>query len=91
MNHRYFKAPKEVLNEIRVVVMSKLAQPNGRASEPWPVDGTAHDGVHGYVALGAHHTTGEFAPLVAHFLEMEGVEEIAEAEYRAAWPAGEVG
>lgn len=64
--------------------MTVLEQPNGRADEPWPVDGLFHDTTHGYLALGEHHTTGDFAPLIAQFVDGENAVEITEEEYYAA-------
>lgn len=84
--NRYFRCTASVLNSIREQVMEALEQPNSRASEPWRVDGDFNDGTHGYVALGEHHYTGEFAPLLEQFINTPGVEEIEEGEYRAAMP-----
>lgn len=83
---RFFKVETGALNAIRLQVMQALGQPNGSAAEPWPVDGAFNDGAQGYVALGAHHTEGEFAPLMDQFIETPGVEEINETGYFAAMP-----
>jgi len=86
---RYFKVELSTLNAIRLQVMVALDQPNGRADEPWPVDGTFNDGTHGYVALGDHHVTGEFAPLLEEFISTPGVDDIDEEAYQAAQPQPE--
>lgn len=69
--------------------MIALDQPNGRAVETWLLGGDFNDGSLAYVALGAHHTTGEFAPLVDQFIDTPGVEEIDGSTYRAAMPQPE--
>ncbi len=84
---RFFKVELDTLNLIRLQVMMALHQPNARADEPWPLDGTFHDGLHGYVALGEHHTTGEFAPLLNHLITLPSVEEINQENYFAAMEA----
>lgn len=92
--NRYFKVELETLNFIRQQVMEFLEQPNDRADEPWPIDGTFNDGEYGYVALGSHHTTGDFADLIEGdgtpenpgFINLEGVEEIDEITYTEAAP-----
>ena len=86
---RYFKVELTALNAIRLEVIAALDQPNGRAGEPWPVDGTFGDGSHGYVALAHHHCVGEFSGLIERFISSPDVEEIDEAAYREAQPAGE--
>lgn len=81
-SQRFFKVELSVLNNIREQLMSVLQQPNGAASEPWAVDGDHHDESHGYVALGAHHTTGQpWEDFVNQFIELDGVQEISEIEY----------
>jgi hypothetical protein len=66
--------------------MSALGQPNGQADEPWGVEGDFVSGGLVYVALGPHHTEGEFwEPMIAAALAT-GVEEIDAAAYRAATP-----
>lgn len=86
---KFFKVELDALNDIRQQVMVALDQRNGRAEEPWQVDGTFNDGIHGYVALGVHHITGDFAPLLEEFIGTAGVEEISEEAYLAAQPQGE--
>jgi hypothetical protein len=86
---RYFRATAEVSQAIRLHVMAALGQPNGQADEPWSVPGDFLSGGLAYLALGSHHTQGEFwAPMIAAALAA-GVEEIAEAEYMAARPQPE--
>jgi hypothetical protein len=86
---RYFSAPAAASQSIRLNVMAALGQPNGRASEPWGVNGDFVSGGMVYLALGPHHTEGEFwTPMIAAALEA-GVEEITRAEYMAARPQPE--
>lgn len=87
---RYFRGPITTIDGIRGVLMAELEQPNERASEPWRIGGDFNDGALAYVALGEHHTTGWFAPLVEQFISTPGVEEIDEAAYRAAMPEPEL-
>ena len=86
---RYFKVELAMLNAIRLQIMEALGQPNGRASEPWPEGGSFNDGTHGYVALGEHHITEDFAGMFENFLALPGVEEIDAEEYHAAMPIQE--
>lgn len=71
---------------MRDAVMSALQQPNPRADEPWPVDGDfVTDGL-SFLALGPHHTEGEFwQPMIAQAIA-GGAEEITQQEYDAARP-----
>ena len=84
---RYFKATPAINAAMWSQVRTALSQPNGRADRPWP-EGGDFDGGDGfeYLALGPHHTEGEFwAPLIEQALA-SGVVEITEAEYIAAMP-----
>lgn len=88
--NRFFRVETALLNSIRLQVMEALEQPNGRADEPWPVGGNHNDDTHGYIALGSHHTAGEFfGPLFAQLAALPGVEEIDEDNYFAAMSAEE--
>lgn len=84
---RYFAAPQSVALAVRLAVMDALGQPNGQADEPWGVNGDfLHDG-NVYLALGPHHTQGEFwEPMIAAALT-SGVIELSEAQYLAARPS----
>lgn len=83
--NRFFRVESTLLEMIRLQVMDALGQPNGKAEEPWPVGGNFSDGEHGYIALGPHHTEGDFfGPLFAQMVALPGVEEITEEEYFAA-------
>lgn len=88
---RFFKADTNTLNAIREAVMNTdPKQPNGRAGEPWPIDGDFSADGEGYLALEDHHTTGDYAPLVEQFITTPGVEEIDEAAYRSAMPQPDI-
>jgi hypothetical protein len=83
---RYFRAAPAISAAVRSHVMAALGQPNGQADEPWGVGGDFVYGGMVYLALGPHHTEGEFwTPMIAAALEA-GVEEIDEASYRGAMP-----
>jgi hypothetical protein len=83
---RFFSAPEAVASAIRSQVMQSLGQPNGQASEPWREGGDLIVGGWVYLALGPHHTQGEFwEPMISAALE-SGVQEITQAEYLAARP-----
>ena len=74
---------------MRDSVMQDLGQPNPRADEPWPVDGDFAVGGFSFLALGPHHTEGEFwQPMIQQAIAA-GAEEITEAEYKAARPQPE--
>lgn len=83
---RYFKVEPETLNTIRAQVMNTLGMPHSHAEEPWPVNGTFHDLTQGYIALGPHHSSGEYAAMIEQAASTPGVEEIDEAAYFAAMP-----
>jgi hypothetical protein len=84
---RYFAAPVAVAAAIRQGLMEALGQPNGQADAPWPVDGDFLANGTVYVAIGPHHTEGEFwGPMIDAALD-QGVQEISKAEYLAAKPA----
>jgi hypothetical protein len=86
---RYFRAAPAISAAVRSHVMAALGQPNGQADEPWGVNGDFVSGGTVYLALGPHHTEGEFwTPMIAAALAA-GVEEIGEAEYMAARPQPE--
>jgi len=87
---RYFRAAPAISDAVRSHVMSALGQPNGQADEPWGVLGDVVSGGLVYLALGPHHTEGDFwAPMIAVALA-SGVEEVDEATYRAAMPQPEL-
>ena len=86
---RYFKAPPQIIAAVRVQVMQAMGHPNGRADQPWSVDGDFKVGDTVYMALGPHHTEGSFAPLVEQAIQA-GVIEITEQEYNAQRPVPEI-
>lgn len=76
---------------MRQSIMQALSQPNGRADEPWGVNGDflGDDGLV-YLALGQHQTEGDFwGPLIANAIQA-GVEEITVTQYRSAQPQVEI-
>ena len=84
--NRFFRAPTTVFAVIRETLRNDLEQPNGNAIQPFEPEGDfTVEGVT-YQSLAPHHTTGFFAPYVAQFLSLEGVEEIDAEEYQAARP-----
>lgn len=86
---RFFKASPAVCNAMRDAVMSALGQPNSRASEPWPINGTISENGVSYLALGPHHTEGDFwQPMIEQALAA-GADEITRQEYDAARPQAE--
>jgi hypothetical protein len=69
---------------MRLNVMAALGQPNGQADEPWGVYGDFAIAGTVYLALGPHHTEGDFwGPLIASALA-SGVSEITATKYEAA-------
>lgn len=83
---RYFAAIPAVAQAMRGNVMASLGQPNGQADQPWGVNGDFVSGGEVYLALGQHHTEGDFwEPLIAAALAA-GVREVTAAEYDAARP-----
>jgi len=86
---RFFKVELPALNQIRLEVIAAQGLPNGRADEPWPLNGSFHDGAHGYLALPGYYCTGSYEALVDRFIDAPGVEEIDETAYLAAMPTTE--
>lgn len=83
---RYFAAIPAVAEAMRANVMAALGQPNGQADQPWAVNGDFISGGEVYLALGPHHTQGEFwEPLISAALAA-GVREVTQDEYLAARP-----
>lgn len=83
---RYFAAPPAVAVAVRLQVMDALGQPNGQADEPWGVNGDFVFGGEVYLALGPHHTEGDFwEPLIALAMAA-GVREVTAVEYESARP-----
>lgn len=86
---RYFAAFPDVAAGVRAQVMSALGQPNGQADEPWGEDGDFLAGGEVYLALGPHHTDGDFwAPLITAALA-SGVREVNRSEYLDKRPQGD--
>lgn len=76
---RYFKAPTELFDAMRLMVMATLGQPNAKAIQPWPEGLTS-------IALCPHeYEPQEYANLFAYSLA-NGAEEITEAEYKSLQP-----
>lgn len=66
--------------------MQSLRQPDGKAEEPWSETGDFVSDGKVHIALSPHQYTGDFwTPMIADALAA-GVEEITEAQYRAAAP-----
>jgi|GEM_PF-3451591 len=86
---RFFKVELPALNQIRLEVIAAQGLPNGRADEPWPLNGSFEDGTHGYLALPGYYCGGSYEVLVDRFIGRPGVEEIDEAAYRNALPGTE--
>lgn len=75
-----------ISDAVRAQAMQTLGQPNGKAEEPWAENGDFVSGGMVHIALSPHQYTGEFwTPMIAAALSA-GVEEITEAQYRAAAP-----
>lgn len=84
---RFFRAPTEICNAIRRMVMDALGQPNGRADEPWPMGGDFAVEAISYVSLAPHHTDGEpWETLLTQAAAISGVEEIHAEIYKNARP-----
>jgi hypothetical protein len=80
---KYFKAPSELLNALRLQVMQLEAMPNPKAEQPWNVDITT-------LALNEH----EFEPLkyaaLIDYTIVNGGEEITEQEYLSLQPSNQI-
>lgn len=83
---RYFASEADLSQLLREQVMLLLGQPNGMAAEPWPINGDFTANGITFIALGPHHTQGEFWQAVIAEAVSLGVVEITEAEYLAARP-----
>jgi hypothetical protein len=76
---RFFKAPAELFNSLRLQVMELKEMPNPKAEQPWNVDITT-------LALNQHeYEPPEFAAII-EFALANGGEEITEEEYRELQP-----
>lgn len=77
---RYFTAPPQLFDAIRLQVMAALGQPNGNADEPWAT------GVNS-LALSPHeYEPSQYAALIDYALA-NGGSEITEYEYQALHPS----
>jgi hypothetical protein len=83
---RFFRSQRSVASVIRNQVVLALEQPNGKAEEPWPVDGDFVIGDEVYLALGAHHTEGSFWSVMLASAISNGVEEITAEQFFSARP-----
>ena len=78
---RYFTAPAQLFDSLRLQVMQTLGQPNGGADQPWATGLTT-------LAL-APHEYERFPELITYALANGGTE-ITEAEYQAMQPQPEI-
>ena len=80
---RYFQAPSELFDALRIQVMQMLGQPNDKASQPWEQGIT-------YLALGPHeYSPPEFQSLIAYAVA-NGAQEISTEQYAALQPVSDL-
>ena len=76
---RYFTAPSQLFDALRLQVMAALGQPDGGADQPWPEGITT-------LALSPHeYTPPQYTALIDYALANGGTE-ITDAEYQALQP-----
>lgn len=76
---RYFTASPQLLNAMRLQVMSMLAQPNAKAEQPWPADINA-------LALSPHeYEPPQYAGMIEYALA-NGAQEITRQAYDSLMP-----
>ena len=77
---RYFSAPYQLFDTLRVQVMQTLGQPNGSADQPWSAGITS-------IALAPHeYTPPQYVAMIDYALA-NGAIEITEEEYQALQPS----